>query len=125
VLKSLRRLDIDPLAIYGTLCVKCPLGDPSLADPGCVARLVDEIAIVRPRIVVVMGEDAVGALNEVALPLGRPLDFVTGEVQRLTPAIEAIVTPDIDVSLDEEDAKREFWRAFKVLGDWYADLPPY
>jgi uracil-DNA glycosylase family 4 len=125
VLKSLRRLDIDPLAIYGTLCVKCPLGDPSLADPGCVARLVDEIAIVRPRIVVVMGEDAVGALNEVALPLGSPLAFATGEVQRLTPTIEAIVTPDIDVSLDEEDAKREFWRAFKVLGDWYADLPPY
>jgi uracil-DNA glycosylase len=125
VLKSLRRLDIDPLAIYGTLCVKCPLGDPSLADPGCVARLADEIAIVRPRILVVMGEDALGALNEVELPLGGALDFHPGEVQRLTPTLEAIVTPDIDVSLDEEAAKRAFWRAFKVLGDWYADLPPY
>jgi hypothetical protein len=33
--------------------------------------------------------------------------------------------PDIDASLDEEEAKREFWSAFRVLGDWYASLPPY
>ncbi len=125
VLKSLRRLDIDPLAIYGTLCVKCPLGDPSLADPGCVARLAEEIAIVRPRILVVMGEDAVAALNEVELPLSRPLSFVPGEVQALTPTLDALLTPDIDLSLDAEDAKRDFWRAFRVLGDWYAELPPY
>ena len=25
----------------------------------------------------------------------------------------------------EEGAKREFWNAFRVLGDWYAELPPY
>ena len=31
----------------------------------------------------------------------------------------------IDESLDEEHAKREFWKAFRVLGDWYADFPPY
>ncbi len=33
--------------------------------------------------------------------------------------------PDIDRSLDEEDAKREFWAAFRALGEWYADFPPY
>ena len=33
--------------------------------------------------------------------------------------------PDIDESLDAEEPKREFWRAFRALGDWYADLPPY
>ena len=33
--------------------------------------------------------------------------------------------PDIDDALDEEDAKRAFWTAFRVLGEWYADLPPY
>ena len=38
LMKSLKRLSIDPLAVYGTLCVKCPVGDPSLADPACVAR---------------------------------------------------------------------------------------
>ena len=46
-------------------------------------------------------------------------------MQRLTPTIEALYVPDIDASLDAEEPKREFWRAFRVLGDWYADLPPY
>jgi hypothetical protein len=35
------------------------------------------------------------------------------------------VTPDIDRSLDDEKAKREFWGAFRALGDWYAAVPPY
>ena len=125
LMKSLKRLSIDPLAVYGTLCVKCPVGDPSLADPGCIARVVEELAIVQPRIVVVMGEDALAILNDLDVPLAKPLDWRVGEVQQLTPSIEALVVPSIDEALDEEAAKREFWSAFRVLGEWYADLPPY
>src|SRR3981081_4275934 len=44
LMKSLKRLAIDPLAVYGTLCVKCPVPDPSMADPACVARLIEELA---------------------------------------------------------------------------------
>ncbi len=58
VMKSLKRLAVDPLAVYGTVCVKCPLADPSLAAPGCVARVVEEIQIVEPRCIVVMGDAA-------------------------------------------------------------------
>lgn len=125
LMKSLKRLDIDPLAVYGTLCVKCSVGDPALAEPGCIARIVEEIAIVAPKIVVVMGADALAALNDVALPLARPLEPALGTIQQLTPSIEALYVPNIDDALDEEAAKRAFWRAFRVLGDWYADLPPY
>src|SRR6201998_4059890 len=64
IMKSLKRLQIDPLAVYGTLCAKCPLSDPSLADPGCIARVVAEIAIVQPKIIVVMGPDALAALAD-------------------------------------------------------------
>jgi len=35
--KSLRRLDIDPLAVYGTLTVKCPV-EPGLASHTCPPR---------------------------------------------------------------------------------------
>jgi uracil-DNA glycosylase family 4 len=125
LMKSLKRLGIDPLAVYGTLCVKCPVTDPSLADPGCIARLVEEFAIVQPRMVVVMGEDALGVLNDLGLPLARPVEHTPGVVQSLTPSVEALVVPNIDDSLDEEAAKREFWSSFKALGEWYADLPPY
>jgi uracil-DNA glycosylase len=125
IMKSLKRLAIDPLAVYGTLCVKCPLSDPSLADPACIARVVEEIAIVAPKIIVAMGPDALAALGEMQIPLARPLAPRMGEVQQLTPMIDALYVPDIDGSLDEEDAKREFWSAFRVLGDWYASQPPY
>jgi uracil-DNA glycosylase family 4 len=123
--KSFKRLGIDPLVVYGTLCVKCPAADPSLAADECVARLVEEIAIVSPRIVVVMGEPALEVLNGLDYPLGRTLEPATGEVQGFTPTVDAIFVPDIDESLDSEDAKRAFWRAFRTLGDWYAELPPY
>ena len=34
LMKSLKRLQIDPLAVYGTLCVKCPLRRPVAGRPG-------------------------------------------------------------------------------------------
>ena len=125
LMKSFKRLSIDPLAVYGTLCVKCPVSDPSLADPGCVARLVEELAIVQPKIVVVMGEDSLAVLNDLDVPLARSVDAVPGEVQRYTPSIEALYAPNIDEALDDEAAKRAFWNAFRALGDWYEALPPY
>ncbi len=125
LMKSLKRLNIDPLAVYGTLCVKCPVLDPSLADPNCVARLTEELAIVSPKMVVVMGPDALGVLNELEVPLARELSATSGEIQTFTPAIDALFVPNIDEALDEEPAKRAFWSAFRVLGQWWADLPPY
>jgi len=125
LMKSLKRLQIDPLAVYGTLCVKCPVTDPAMADPACIARLLEELAIVQPKIVVVMGPDTLAVMNDLEIPLGRQLQAAPGELQRLTPSIEALYTPNIDEALDEEDAKREFWAAFRVLGRWWADLPPY
>ena len=125
LMKSFKRLGIDPLVVYGTLCVKCPLGDPSLASPQCVARLVDELAIVSPRIVVVMGEPALETVNELEVPLANVLKSQAGEIQSFTPTVDALYVPDIDGALDEEGAKREFWSAFRSLGEWYDELPPY
>ncbi len=125
VMKSLKRLSIDPLAVYGTLVAKCPMSDPSFADPACVARLVTEIAIVQPKVIVVMGEGARLALNDLRLPMAREVVARPGELQSLTPSMDALFTPDIDDSLDDEAAKRAFWAAFRVLGEWYAELPPY
>lgn len=125
LMKSLKRLDVDPLAVYGTLCVKCPVGDPALADPGCVQRVVLELAIVQPKLVVVMGEDALTVLNDLDVPLAKPIEALPGAIQQLTPSVDALYTPNIDEALDEESAKREFWSAFRALGTWYADLPPY
>jgi uracil-DNA glycosylase family 4 len=125
LMKSFKRLGIDPLTVYGTVFVKCPVADTDLAAPECKARVLEEFAVVQPRIVVVMGDEALTELNELGVPLGRPIEARPGEIQRLTPMCDALFAPDIDASLDDEGAKRSFWRAFRALGDWYADLPPY
>jgi hypothetical protein len=72
-----------------------------------------------------MGPDALATLNELALPLAQEVRPDAGAIQPLTPSIEALYVPNIDEALDEESAKRAFWTAFRRLGDWYADFPPY
>jgi uracil-DNA glycosylase family 4 len=125
LMKSFKRLGIDPLAVYGTLFVKCPVPDTELSAPDCRARVLSELTIVAPRIAVAMGEATVSELNELGVPLARPVEPRTGEVQSFTPSCDALYVPDIDASLDDDDAKRSFWSAFRTLGDWYAELPPY
>ena len=41
-----------------TITPSSRVADPSLADFACVSRVVEEIAIVQPRIIVVMGDEA-------------------------------------------------------------------
>jgi len=125
LLKSFGRLGIDPLVVYGTLAIKCPVPDTSMSAADCRARVLGELAVVSPRIVVVMGEPALAVLNELEVPLSRHVEPNAGEIQDLTPTCEALFVPDIDAALDEETAKRRFWRAFRPLGEWYGELPPY
>ena len=121
LLKSLQRLHVDPMAIYGTNCLKFADGDEDESRP----FLLRELHIVQPKLVVAMGEHALGFLNAVKFPLARDLEVKEGELQKFTPTIDALYTPDIDDSLDEAPAKTAFWNAFKLLGEWWEDLPPY
>jgi len=125
LMKSFKRLNIDPTVVYGTVCAKCPVEDPADADAECVARVADEFNIVQPKIIVIMGEDALGILNGLSIPLSRVVEPRDGEIQAFTPACDALVVPELDEALDEEGAKRRFWRAFRTLGRWHDDLPPY
>lgn len=125
LMKALKRLQIDPLSVYGTLLCKCPCGDPGLADPECVARFREEFAIVQPKLLVVIGDDAVQTVNDLALPMAQPIDPAPGVLRRLTGSCDVLVTPSIDESLDDEAAKRAFWTAFRQAGEWYAAHPPY
>lgn len=123
ILKSLQRLRIDPMAVYGTNCHKLAGSD----DDGEQARawLARELHIVQPKLVVVMGEEALAFLGSLDFPLAETLEPALGEIRRFTPTIELLLVPDIDASLDEQPAKTRFWSAFKLLGPWWAELPPY
>jgi uracil-DNA glycosylase family 4 len=121
ILKSLQRLHVDPMAVYGTNCVKFADGDDDESRP----FLLRELHIVQPKLVVPMGEAAVEFLNSLEFPLADIVEYKPGELQRFTATVQALVVPDIDTSLDEAPAKTKFWNAFKPLGAWWAELPPY
>jgi uracil-DNA glycosylase len=121
LIKSLQRLHVDPMEVYGTNAVKFAGCDLGLS----AEWLRRELRIVEPKLLVVMGDDALEFLNGSAFPLSRPVAAKVGGLQRFTPTIEALVVPDIDTSLDETAAKTAFWNAFKTVGPWWAALPPY
>jgi uracil-DNA glycosylase len=121
VLKSLQRLHVDPTAIYGTNCLKFAGADEEQAREW----LAREIHIVQPKLIVVMGQDALSCLNAVRFPLAAEVTSQQGSIQKFTPTIDGLVTPDLDASLDEAPAKKEFWEAFKAIGPWWSELPPY
>ena len=65
LMKSLKRLGIDPLAVYGTLCVKCPVADTVAGRRPRASRGWSRRSRSSSReIVVVMGADALAALND-------------------------------------------------------------
>ncbi|MDQ4026388.1 MAG: uracil-DNA glycosylase [Actinomycetota bacterium] len=121
VLKSIQRLRVDPTAIYGTNCLKYE-DEP---EEEALVWLTRELHIVEPKLVVVMGQDALACLNATRFPLSIELEPTLGSIQKFTPTVEALLVPDIDAALDEADAKRGFWEAFKAVGPWWSELPPY
>ena len=86
---------------------------------------MEEIEIVRPRMLVLMGEEVVNLVNELGLPLAEQVRWEPGVIQKLTPNRDVLPVPDIDSSLDEDRDKRAFWSAFRELGTWWSSLPPY
>ncbi len=121
ILKSLQRLRVDATAVYGTNCLKYE--DEPLEEAH--AWLRRELHVVQPKLVVAMGQDALACLNAVRFPLSNEVEDRPGMIQKFTPTVEALVVPDIDASLDDQAGKRAFWDAFKALGPWWSELPPY
>ena len=124
LMKSFKRLGIDPLAVYGTVFVKCPVHDTDESAPACRARVLEEIAIVQPRIVVVMGDEALEELNDLRVPLAQARGL-PGELQRLTPSIEALTCRTSTARSTTRARSASSGPPSGRLGDWYADFPPY
>jgi uracil-DNA glycosylase len=122
ILKSLQRLRVDPMSVYGTNCLKFGTEDPADA----ATWLTRELYIVQPKLIVVMGERSVAFVDDLEFPLSDRVEADSvGVVQRFTPTIQMLLTPDIDEALDEAPSKTAFWNAFKALGPWWAEQPPY
>ena len=106
LLKSLQRLAVDPLAVYGTNCLKFGTEDPAAAR-GWLTR---ELHIVQPKLVVAMGDETVAFVNALEFPLSSALDpESTGEVLRVMRELAAdgmtmiLVTHELPFAKDVSD----------------------
>jgi uracil-DNA glycosylase family 4 len=122
---SVERLAVDPLDLYGTNCMKCSAEPTACMLERCPQWLLREIRIVEPRLLVIMGDDALAAVNGLGHDGASELRREPGAIQRWTHTCEAVWCPDIDDSLDRPASKQAFWRAFRTVGSWYADKPPF
>ena len=71
LIKSLHRLHVDPLEVYGTNCVK--FAGAELAT--CRGWLKRELRIVQPKLLVVMGDDTLEFVIAVSIPLMSALSI--------------------------------------------------
>ncbi len=122
VLKSLQRLHVDPL-----VGLRDELPEVRHRGSRGRGRLADARALHRPAEARRRDGRAVCRVRRRSrVPaLGSARRHELGVIQRFTPTIQALVTPDIDEALDEAPAKTAFWNAFKALGPWWAEQPPY
>jgi uracil-DNA glycosylase len=125
VLKSMERLGVNPLVVYGTNVVKCHDVDTTEGERNCSRYWREEFQITQPRVLVVMGRDTMNVVNRDRVAGMKKLVWDPGSLQDFTAFCRALITPDIDDALDEEQAKGEFWKAFRNLGEWFRDEPPY
>lgn len=125
ILKSVARLNVDPLDLYGTNCIKCSSVPTPCMHERCPAWLSREISIVGPKLLMVMGHDALAVVNALDQPDATTLIAEPATLQRWSHTCQALWCPDIDDSLERPASKQAFWRAFRALGDWYADKPPW
>src|SRR5439155_25021109 len=89
ILKSLQRLHVDPLAVYGTNCLKFADGDEEESR----RFLARELHIVQPKLVVPMGERAVAFLNSIEFPLADALAGRPGNSQRSPARVKRLSGP--------------------------------
>ena len=111
------------MEVYGTNCVKFAGLRPRASPRSGCAR---ELRIVEPKLVVVMGEDALEFLNGHRVPARASrsrLSWASCSASRRRSRRSP--SPTSTPSLDEAPAKTAFWNAFKTVGPWWAALPPY
>lgn len=125
VLASVQRLNLDPLDLYGTNCVKCSAAPSPCEREHCPGWLRTEFSIVEPKILIVMGEEALETVNALGIEDARMLRTERGVIQSWTHTCQALLCPDIDDSLSATNSKASFWNAFRAVGDWYAERPPF
>ena len=116
VLKSVKRLAIDPLVIYGTNCVKCADAQPGRGRRRCPPWLLARSPSPSPRS---SSRWATKWSKRSTISRFRSPSRSTPRAwarSSISPPRRGTRRPDLDACLNDEESKRRFWQAFKALG---------
>ena len=125
VLRSMERLGIDPLLLYGTNIIKCAGVEPGEAEGNCPGYVLEELLITRPKLVVVMGERTWSCSTATGR---RGCANSSGCRARCRNSRRSAACWSRRTSTPRWTTRARrplFWQAFRTLGDWFRDEPPY
>ena len=92
ILKSLERLGVNPLVVYGTNLLKCHDVRLTEAEKNCPLYWLEEFHLTHPRMMVVMGRQTVQAINKTRVAGMKRLSWDPGAIQTFTSRIVASST---------------------------------
>ncbi len=119
--KAFEKLSLDISLVYGTNALKCRVlnkgfGEKEIAK--CAEFLKLEIAIVKPRVILSMGETAASMLNVLSLEFDGELSFVPSRIYKWKPSIDVIITHSPELALSCDEFKKDFWRDLQRLKNY-------
>ena len=93
ILKSMERLGVNPLVVYGTNLLKCHDVRPVEGEKNCPLYWLEEFQITHPRIMVVMGRQTLQAINRTRVAGMKRLNWDPGALQTFTPFLQGARDP--------------------------------
>ncbi|RJQ55582.1 MAG: hypothetical protein C4521_02305 [Actinobacteria bacterium] len=116
VTKSMQRLELDSSLLYLTNLAKCSRHRDSACAARCGSYLAEELLVVQPRVILLMGEPA---YETVRASYGLETAFAPGLCERVQGGPLLVATVDFASAMKQDASKRALWRDFQVLAREY------
>ena len=110
--KAFEKFDLNVSHVYGTNALKCRTEGGELGESeirACAPYLRAEIEICQPRVILAMGPLSLLVLKAADKNLAQA-EYGPGQVMKMRPDLQLVLTCDLDASQMEEGSKRRFWQ---------------
>ncbi len=113
--KAFKQLSIALSNFYSTNIIKCFFAEKNKQEAtNCLIYLRAELLIVNPQIIVIMGFDALEAVENI-FKISTKEKEIKEKIINYRPDLKILTTLNPDVALQNNDLKRRFWEDLKKL----------
>ncbi len=119
VFRCVERLSIPCQVLYGTNLMKCGRERNPDCMRTCGRNLVEELLIVQPKLVFLMGESVFATVSNMYDLQAR---YSPGRLEQVPGGPRVIASVDFHEAVSDEEAKKALWRDLQTLGAEYKRL---